>query len=59
MQFLVQSQAADFKRPDVSLPWRDFANGEILDNRLSMPLRRSRSKAALIDPERADARFKC
>ena len=35
------------------------ANGETLDNRLSITLRRSRSKAALVDPERADARFEC
>jgi hypothetical protein len=58
MQFLAQPQAADFKGPDASLPWRDFANGEMLDNGSPMTLRRSRSKAALIDPERADARFK-
>jgi hypothetical protein len=59
MQFLVQPQDAESKGPDGPLPWRDFANGEMLDNRLSMTHRRSRSKAALIDPERADARFKC
>ena len=48
------------KDPEVSLPWRDFANGEMLDNRLSMTLRRrSRSEAVLVDPERADAGFEC
>jgi len=31
MQFLVQPQVADFEGFDVSLHWRDFANGEMLD----------------------------
>src|SRR5580692_6321073 len=42
----------------MSLPWRDFANGEIPDNSLSLAPGRSDSKATLIDAERADARFK-
>jgi hypothetical protein len=58
MQFLVQPQATDFEGQAPGLPWRDFANGEMLDNGLSMTLRRSRSKAALFDSQRADARFK-
>ena len=33
MQFPIQPQAADFKDRDVSLSWRDFANGETLDTR--------------------------
>jgi hypothetical protein len=32
MQFPVQRQLADFKRLKGALPWRDFANGEMLDN---------------------------
>jgi hypothetical protein len=32
MQFPVQPQLADFKRLEGALPWRDFANGEMLDN---------------------------
>jgi hypothetical protein len=32
MQFPVQRQPADFKRLKGALPWRDFANGETLDN---------------------------
>jgi hypothetical protein len=59
MQVLVQPQATEFKGADVPLPWRELANGEILDTNLSSALRRSRAKAALIDPQRADARFKC
>jgi hypothetical protein len=39
MQFLVQSQAADFKGPEGSLPWRDFANGEMSDTRSSLTVR--------------------
>jgi hypothetical protein len=58
MQFLVQPQVADFISLSLPLRWRHFANGEILDS-LSMTLRRSRSKAGLVDPERSDARFKC
>jgi hypothetical protein len=33
MQFLVQPQAADFKDAEGWFHWRDFANGETLDNR--------------------------
>src|SRR5580698_3403298 len=33
MQFPVQRQVADFKWLAGVLPWRDFANGEMLDSR--------------------------
>jgi hypothetical protein len=46
MQFPVQQQAVDFKGAERSMPWRNFANGEILDNGSAQGLRTRRGTPA-------------